>query len=268
MSEVWRRAIEAVPKMILLKLADHSNDQGENICPSVGSVARHVGCSERTVQRRLGQYESIQVLEDVGPVTYGRGRVRGWRINLPMLRRCFPTVDEQPSPAPFNDLVEHILEATKGDSVSPFDDAERVTADAERVTAATVKGDIALSPESSRTIIEPSRARGGDPDGPPRERSDEDPPTPENAHWRAAEERLRKRFGEASWRCWLAPLIAAKDDGPGSRMVLWAPSPFVRDRVARDFADKLAQLLDRRVEVVFVAPAQRHQARLQLEAQR
>src|SRR3546814_9005036 len=70
MAKVWERAIEPLPKMILLCLADYANDQGGEIFPTIATVRAAVGAaSETEVRRCMGQFRHLGVLvqEPPGP---------------------------------------------------------------------------------------------------------------------------------------------------------------------------------------------------------
>jgi hypothetical protein len=104
--------------MLALALADHADDEGEHVFPSVERLARKTRQSERTVQRLLRKMELDGWLVLVSNADGGRGKTRRYRI----------------SPA-----------WIKGDKLSPFTPEKKT----ERVTSETLKGDIAVSPESS-----------------------------------------------------------------------------------------------------------------------
>ena len=88
---IWDLAIQRTAKIVLLRLADHGNDQGKSIFPGMESLADSTDADERTVQRILRDLEALGVLRDVGEVKYGRGKTRGWHLDLAALKRTFPT---------------------------------------------------------------------------------------------------------------------------------------------------------------------------------
>lgn len=51
MSEVWRTKLPLSEKMILLVIADHASDEGDNAWPSQKTIAERASCTIRTVQR-------------------------------------------------------------------------------------------------------------------------------------------------------------------------------------------------------------------------
>ena len=51
MSEVWRTKLPTSEKMVLLVIADHASDEGDNAWPSQRTIADRSSCAVRTVQR-------------------------------------------------------------------------------------------------------------------------------------------------------------------------------------------------------------------------
>ena len=92
MSEVWRTHLPTTEKMILLVIADHASDEGDNAWPSQKTIADRASCSIRTVQRTVnelvrggwlrmekGAGGSVNCREDRRPHRYtiNLGKVRG-----------------------------------------------------------------------------------------------------------------------------------------------------------------------------------------------
>ena len=67
------------------------------------------------------------------------------------------------------------------------------------------------------------------------------------ADWAALREAMRKRFGEARWRSWIAALELVED---GDVLVLAAPSRFRADWVRREIAPDIARLVGREVRII------------------
>lgn len=57
MSWVWDQDIPTTKKMILLAIADHASDDGDNAWPSLSTLAKKVGIGERHVRRMLRELE-------------------------------------------------------------------------------------------------------------------------------------------------------------------------------------------------------------------
>ena len=83
MTQVWQSNLPPEQKYILLKLADYADDDGGHVYPSVATVARLTGVSERTVQRHLSAMREVGILEVTGQATQHRPteyRIRGDKL--------------------------------------------------------------------------------------------------------------------------------------------------------------------------------------------
>jgi hypothetical protein len=88
MSLVWKaKFTSATKKIIALRLADFSNDEGDNIYPSVRRVARDCGVDRSTVQRTLNSFQSSGLLSvlKMGGVQNGENVTTHYRIHLEKL---------------------------------------------------------------------------------------------------------------------------------------------------------------------------------------
>ena len=127
MSMVFDRYPAGGGEMLLaLALADHAHDDGTNIYPSVNHLSIKTRQSERTIQYQLRKMEECGWLVLVADEKGGRGKAREYRINREWLKGA--------------EIAPIIKGAT--------DDIKGATDD--------IKGAIAVAPESSITIIEPS----------------------------------------------------------------------------------------------------------------
>lgn len=157
MSLIWTRAIPTNPKIVLLKLADHANDDGRNVYPSIERIAAECSLSERTVQRIMAELRKAGVVVVEREGGKGRGDPTLYRIDLEAVPALYGVA------------------WSKGDTVTPLTEKKGDSHDTpagDRVTATTVKGDShdtkgcqALSPDSPKTIKNQSRARASDPEG-------------------------------------------------------------------------------------------------------
>jgi len=157
MSQVWELDLPHNAQSIFLALADHADDDG--YCyPSVGRLAWKTGYGVRQVQRTLKELRDNKLAVPIGSVAGGRHNTVVYRLD--------PSAGKQKPP--FQPRTERqILADIKGDNMTPFDaeaeikgdiqDAERVTFETQRVSPETLKGDIAMSPEPSVTVIETSK---------------------------------------------------------------------------------------------------------------
>lgn len=85
MSMVWASDLRTMQRFVLLKLADHANDEGGNVYPSVATVAADTGTSARQVQRILGQLVAMGLLRIQKYAAGGRGHSRRYVIDLEAL---------------------------------------------------------------------------------------------------------------------------------------------------------------------------------------
>jgi hypothetical protein len=121
---VWDLVLESGEKLVLLAYADHAAHDGTRIWPSMATIARMTGYSERQVQRITHSLESKGVL-----MANGRGPKGTKKWNIPIVG---------------------------GDIVSPCQDVRGDIHDIKGVTFRPKRGDIAMSPEPSLTVIKPS----------------------------------------------------------------------------------------------------------------
>lgn len=77
MTVVWDSDLETTKKFILLYYADRGSDEGENIWPSVATVAKKTGYSERTVQRVTNAMlrEGLLIPDGKGPKGTNRYKI-------------------------------------------------------------------------------------------------------------------------------------------------------------------------------------------------
>ncbi len=86
MSRVFKlAALPPNPKLVALKFADHSDDDGLSCYPSIGRVAREASLSTRTVERIVAKFRKEGILAPLDMRCGGRGkRGRGvsYRFNI------------------------------------------------------------------------------------------------------------------------------------------------------------------------------------------
>ena len=122
MGLVWDLDLPQNEKFVLLAYADHADHNGRNMFPAVETVAKKTGYSERTVQRTTRSLEEKGYLIADGKGPKGTNK---WKFG-------------------------------RGDILSG------VTNEAQGVTSETQRGDIAVTPEPSLTIKEPSSGKKKD----------------------------------------------------------------------------------------------------------
>lgn len=125
MGLVWDRAdLSQSETLVLLAIADRADEHGR-CWPSIEGIAERARVTPRSVQRIMRELEARGFVEiDQGG---GRGNTNHYLIN-----------------------VEHL----KGDIASPIKKGDASAQ--ETLTPVAEKGDTAMSPESSVTVIEPS----------------------------------------------------------------------------------------------------------------
>jgi hypothetical protein len=162
MAEVWKLRLDGGKRDVLLVMADHADDDG--ICwPSVGLVAWKTDKQDRSVQRIQRQLEADGIIECIGNPTGGYGKSKIWQLHLDKGVKKSPfkstgSVREELARLTSGTTSVELDDHEKGDEMSSL--SERVTPARETPTPAREKGDVAVSPESSRTVNEPPSPPG------------------------------------------------------------------------------------------------------------
>lgn len=68
-SRVWESDLETRRMIVLLAMADHADDEGRSIFPSVKRIAWKCKMSERQVQRHLAALRADGILKVISPAT-------------------------------------------------------------------------------------------------------------------------------------------------------------------------------------------------------
>ena len=133
MGEVWLLDLPTSTKMILLALADHSNDDGTHAYPGVRRLAWKTGLSVPSTKRILRDLRDSGLIEAVAWLDGGRGHATKYTIHV-----------------------------VKGISLTPFEPVKGITSDRkgyqeqpERVSSEAVKG-ITSDPPTISNHPEPS----------------------------------------------------------------------------------------------------------------
>ena len=92
----WKLRLQQTEKLVLIRLADFSDDIGGNIFPAVATIADHCCISDRAVQYTLKKLVDMGVLILVGNETGGRGRTREYAIDV---RQVHQMIEQQKSKA-------------------------------------------------------------------------------------------------------------------------------------------------------------------------
>ena len=130
MAWVWDQEIDRDGKFVLLAYADHADHEGGNIFPAVLTIAKKTGYSERSVQRI-----TKKLIEEGWLIEDGISRLQTNKYHLPYKG------GDKMSPLPMG-----------GDKRN----GGGCQNDTGGVTKTTPRGDTAMTPEPSLTIIKPS----------------------------------------------------------------------------------------------------------------
>jgi len=63
-------------KFVLLAMADHANDDGRSVYPSVGKLSKKTALADRTVRRAIDALESLGLVKATGESEYGTTEYR------------------------------------------------------------------------------------------------------------------------------------------------------------------------------------------------
>lgn len=115
MSLVWEVKFPThVQKLVMLKLADHSSDDGESIFPAVATLAYQIGCDERSVQRATKAIEGCGLIRKVHHGGRGAKDTNRYEIDVDLLIKLATNEQELNGNA---NAVQ--VEECKGDTVPP-----------------------------------------------------------------------------------------------------------------------------------------------------
>jgi hypothetical protein len=100
MVQVFDAKLEPREKLVLLVLANFANDAGDNVWPSVATVARMTGLSDSSVQRSIKKMLADGYLASAGEVSVLTGKVNRYSIiagkiptgiSVTPVSACYPT---------------------------------------------------------------------------------------------------------------------------------------------------------------------------------
>jgi hypothetical protein len=158
MGLAWETSLPQAEKFVLLALCDHAHDDGSHVYPSISYLAWKVGASVRTIQRTMRALEERGVILPVRHRQGGRGFATEYRIVIEAAPRSEPYQKGAKLPP--------IEGAGKDANVTPIP-VKGANVDSKRVPNRRLKGDTAMAPQPSGTIIEePSDIPASSADGP------------------------------------------------------------------------------------------------------
>jgi hypothetical protein len=82
MALVWDLGLEHAKKYVLLAYADHADDQGYNVYPSLGRIAHKTGYSRDQIRRISRQLVEAELMVLVAPADAARRRPAEYRLTL------------------------------------------------------------------------------------------------------------------------------------------------------------------------------------------
>lgn len=136
MSLVWDLDLAPNKRLVLLAYADHADDDGDNVYPSLPRIARKTGYGVDQV-RRISRELVADGLMELVEAGVGRGNTHRYKLTL-----------------------------EKGSNLPPFEpkrekvaSTEKVAPRSEKVASEPLKGGIAMQPEPSENHQEPSGSR-------------------------------------------------------------------------------------------------------------
>lgn len=92
----WSARFDGTAKLVLLRLCDFADDDGNRVFPTVKRVAEDCGISVRTTQEALRRLESAGVLVMVRDADAGARRPREYRVHVPALAsRIVPKASDE-----------------------------------------------------------------------------------------------------------------------------------------------------------------------------
>lgn len=210
MAEVWRRECEHPEQSVLLALADHAEDDGTNVYPSVAYTAWKTNYSPRQVRRILGGLRERDVLTVMAEAS--RHRPTEYRIDLQKLPLKKPfraaNADER-----LPQIREDKMSALGSDGAVEGGHPDRLG-----VTSATPRADIAVSAEPSVEPPEETKKDFAEKNG-------------DQERWQRTLERLKAEVPASTFDHWLSRLDLV--DRRGDVLVLQAPdqvAEWVRQR--------------------------------------
>jgi len=90
-TQAFETTLPPTEKLILICLADATNDSGRGCWPSLATIARKCSVSDRTVRRALGKMEDHGLLSRqfrVGRSTIVHLHIEAWPMQPPVPRAC------------------------------------------------------------------------------------------------------------------------------------------------------------------------------------
>lgn len=220
MSLIWKITFPTQSqKLIALKLADHSNDEGSNVYPGKPRIARECGCSETTVQLTLKVFRLCGILGVLEAGGKGPRSTTKYRLNVELINEI---ADERVALSGTGEAL--FIAGAKGSEPDPI--GFRWDRSAEAKGSESGKNGVGYSdPKSSKNHQEPSGREGA-----PREDSKSD------LEGEGVRARLRHHFSEQVFGSWFAGVAFSHQVATA---IAEAPNKIVRDWLRKQYEPAL-----------------------------
>lgn len=214
-SQVWELDLPRNEKLIALALADHGDDDGAYIFPSVPRIAWKTGYEERQVQTILRALEARGLIRVVAYPKGGRGKATEYKMDIHKCAKLAPF-----RPPKDADIAPYIDE--KDADIAPYQ-GEKGAVSSKKGAVSAQKGAPGCTPTVIETLKQPSEKNTSP-------QPQEQKPTPDAANaWDAIKGWLELSITSSTFRTWIAPTKAV--DLKDGTLTLIAPTTYARDRL-------------------------------------
>lgn len=205
MSLVWEvNFATPTQKLVMLRLADYADDDGNSVFPSIDRLARQVGASKRQTQYAVRALEGVGLMICLHKGGSGPKDTNRWQMDVDLLLKlAFQEVELNGS----HDALEVV--ESKGANIAPYI-LRRVQSAALRVQSATDKG----ATHCTQPFIDPSIRPLVHADACAKENS-----CSEESEWKRAPRPPARTFEvkvkDPSWKAWVEWFQANRPDRIG-----------------------------------------------------
>lgn len=232
-SQVWELDLPRNEKLIALALADHGDDDGAYIFPSVPRIAWKTGYEERQVQTILRALEARGLIRVVAYPKGGRGKATEYKMDIHKCAKLAPF-----RPPKDADIAPYIDE--KDADIAPYQ-GEKGAVSSKKGAVSAQKGAPGCTPTVIETLRETSEKNTS-----PQIKSQKHTPTAENT-WDAIKGYLEFSVTQPTFDTWVKPVRAASfDDGI---LTLIVSSSYARDWLDNRLRTDLERAARRAVKV-------------------
>lgn len=140
--KVWELDIDPMDKLVLLALADHADHEGENVRPGHALLSAKTGLSEKTIGVKIDRFVELGWLEIAENEQGGRGKKRGYAIDLEQAPRRPYFIERDRERAAKRAKLLRPLTPRKGEAASPFNTTEKGEVGDLKGEAGDLKGEV------------------------------------------------------------------------------------------------------------------------------